>query len=181
MAVNTVEECDNLIALINTMLDITEVESGTGDFKIEPINLVDIIRNACELFQPLADEKGIQVIINLPEMLMINGDRHNMQRLVTNLLENAVKYTRSGGIVTISLFEAAGTIKMIFEDTGIGIAESELPKIFDRFYRCDQSRTEPGIGLGLSLAKAIAKAHGGDIQVSSQLNQGTRFVVTLPV
>jgi len=181
MAANTVEECDNLIAMINTMLDITEMESGTGNSKIEPISPVDIIRNACELFQPLADEKGIQVMINLPEMLMINGDRSNIQRLVTNILENSIKYTPSGGSVKISLSKTADTVNMMFEDTGVGIAESELPKTFDRFYRCDKSRTEPGIGLGLSLAKAIAKAHRGHIQVYSQLNKGTTFIVTLPV
>ncbi len=100
--------------------------------------------------------------------------------MVTNVLENAIKYTPCGGNVKVSLFQEADTITMIFEDTGIGIAESDLSKIFDRFYRCDASRTETGIGLGLSLAKAIAKAHGGDIDVKSIRGQGSWFKIFLP-
>jgi signal transduction histidine kinase len=180
MAASTVEECDNLIALVNTMLDITEVESGTGDFKTEQIDLVKIIRSVFELYQPLADEKGIRMVIHLPETLMLKGVRQNIQRLVANLLENAIKYTPSGGTIKISSFIVDSTIRMIIEDTGFGIPESELPKIFDRFYRSDRSRTEPGIGLGLSLAKAIANAHGGDITAKSVINQGSSFIVTLP-
>jgi signal transduction histidine kinase len=162
------------------MLDITEVESGTGDFKTEQIDLVKIIRSVFELYQPLADEKGIRMVIHLPETLMLKGVRQNIQRLVANLLENAIKYTPSGGAIKISSFIVDSTIRMIIEDTGFGIPESELPKIFDRFYRSDRSRTEPGIGLGLSLAKAIANAHGGDITAKSVINQGSSFIVTLP-
>jgi heavy metal sensor kinase len=180
MAESTVEECDNLIALINTMLDIAEIESGADDFKKENINLGKILMDACELFQPLADEKGLNLVVDLHDRLMFFGDRHKLQRMITNLLENAIKYTPSGGAIKVSLCEDDHTIQMIFEDTGIGIAELELPKIFDRFYRCDRSRTEPGIGLGLSLAKAIAKAHGGDIAVQSELKKGSRFTVFLP-
>jgi signal transduction histidine kinase len=181
MAESTVEECDNLIALINTMLDITEVESGAKDFNKEHINLASILAEACELFQPLADEKSVNMRVDLPGKLMFDADKHQMQRLITNLLENAIKYTPSGGTINVSLKKNNDIIEILFEDTGIGIAESDLPKIFDRFYRCDRSRTEPGIGLGLSLARAIAKAHGGNIEVFSEINKGSRFIVSLPV
>jgi heavy metal sensor kinase len=181
MAESTVEECDNLIAVINTMLDMSEMESGAGDFRKEEINLANILTQACELFQPLADEKKIQMVVRVSQEIRISGDRHRLQRMVTNILENAIKYTPPGGRVTVSLFQEADAVTILFEDTGIGIAESDLPKIFERFYRCDASRSAAGIGLGLSLAKAIARAHGGDIQARSVKGQGSLFAVSLPV
>ena len=104
-----------------------------------------------------------------------------IQRMFANLLDNAIKYTPAGGTVSVSVSEnekkdLVATVK----DTGIGIAESDLPRIFDRFYRCDQSRSKPGIGLGLSLARAIARAHHGEITVTSRPNEGSTFTITLP-
>ena len=180
MAASTVEECDNLIEMINTMLDITETEAGVGEFNIEKVNLSKLIQDACELFRPAADEKGVNIITILPDKLHCQGDSNKLQRLVTNLLENSIKYTEPEGSVTISSSVDNGQVNIVFEDTGIGISEKDLPKIFERFYRCDVSRTEAGIGLGLSLAKAIANAFGGDIRVESAMNKGSSFLVTLP-
>ncbi len=180
MAASTIEECDNLIEMINTMLDITETEAGVGEFKIEKVNLSRLILDACELFRPTANEKGVNIITILPDKLHCQGDSNKLQRLVTNLLENSIKYTESEGSVTISASLDNGQVNIIFEDTGIGISEKDLPKIFERFYRCDMSRSKAGIGLGLSLAKAIANAFGGDIRVKSALNKGSAFLVTLP-
>ena len=180
MAASTVEECDNLIEMINTMLDITETEAGVGEFNIEKVNLSKLIQDACELFRPAADEKGVNIITILPDKLYCQGDSNKLQRLVTNLLENSIKYTEPEGSVTISASLDNGQVNIVFEDTGIGISEKDLPKIFERFYRCDVSRTEAGIGLGLSLAKAIANAFGGDIRVESAMNKGSSFLVTLP-
>jgi signal transduction histidine kinase len=105
-----------------------------------------------------------------------------IQRMLSNLLDNAIKYTPSGGTVSVSVSENdERNIMITVKDTGIGISPNDLPRIFERFYRCDQSRSEPGIGLGLSLAKAIARAHGGDITVVSRLNQGSTFTITLPI
>ena len=103
-----------------------------------------------------------------------------IQRMLSNLLDNAIKYTPSGGQVTISLSEKDGRILVSVQDTGCGISPGDLPRIFERFYRCDQSRSKPGIGLGLSLAWAIARAHGGDITATSMSGQGSTFTVTLP-
>jgi heavy metal sensor kinase len=181
MAASTIEECDTLIHLINTMLDITETEAGISDFKMDIVDINKLITDACELFQPVADEKHIRLITQLSGEISIQGDRGKLQRLVTNLLENAVKYTDRGGTVTVSISKEAENVHIAFSDTGIGISETDLPKIFDRFYRCDNSRTQPGTGLGLCLAKAIVHAHGGDIRVQSMLNQGSTFFVSLPV
>jgi signal transduction histidine kinase len=180
MAASTIEECDNLIEMINTMLDITETEAGVGEFKIEKVDLSELILDACELFRPTANEKNINIITILPDKLHFQGDRNKLQRLVTNLLENSIKYTEPGGSVSISGSLDNGQINITFEDTGIGISEKNLSKIFERFYRCDRSRSQAGIGLGLSLAKAIANAFGGTISVRSTINKGSTFLVALP-
>jgi signal transduction histidine kinase len=180
MAASTIEECDKLIEMVNTMLDITETETGVVRFNIEKVDLSKLILDACELFRPTADEKNINIITILPDKLHFQGDRNRLQRLITNLLENAIKYTEPGGSVSISGSLDNGQINITFEDTGIGISEKDLPNIFERFYRCDRSRSQAGIGLGLSLAKAIANAFGGSIRVESTQNKGSAFLVALP-
>jgi signal transduction histidine kinase len=104
-----------------------------------------------------------------------------LQRMLANILDNAVKYTPSGGEVEVSLAgNEKNEIIISVRDTGIGISEADLPHVFERFYRCDRSRSQPGTGLGLSLARAIARAHGGDVTVTSTLDQGSTFAITLP-
>ena len=181
MAANSIEECDKLIEIINTMMDITETEAGVSPFKSEKIDIVKLILSACELFDPIAEEKEVRLITDLPERLTISGDKGKMQRLVTNLLENAIKYNKHGGTVTISVKQENRRVHIEVEDTGLGIAEAELPHIFERFYRCDRSRSQAGIGLGLSLAKAIVKAFDGEIRVTSTLDKGSSFQVFFPV
>ena len=181
MAASTIEECDTLISLINTMLDITEVEAGVGVFKTETLDLKKLLLDACDLFRPLSDEKDIRLITRLPDAMVFKGDKSKLQRMVTNLLENAIKYTGQGGLVTISAEKNDTQVHLVFADTGIGISETDLPKIFERFYRCDNSRNQPGTGLGLCLVKAIANALGGDVRVTSALHEGSTFRVSLPV
>ena len=103
-----------------------------------------------------------------------------IQRMISNLLDNAIKYTPSGGSVTVFMNENNTQVVVSVKDTGCGISSNDLPHIFERFYRCDQSRSQSGIGLGLSLARAIARAHGGDITADSLPNQGSTFTITLP-
>ena len=181
-AASTIEECDNLIDMINTMLDITEAEAGVGQTDLETVAMNNLVRAACELFEPVAKEKNIRLITDLPEnQIYIRADKHKLQRLVTNLLENSIKYNRPGGAVTISASIKDQWLYLRVDDTGPGIPGPDLDKIFDRFYRCDVSRSEPGLGLGLSLAKAIAEAAGGDITVESKIDQGSRFTVRWPL
>jgi signal transduction histidine kinase len=104
-----------------------------------------------------------------------------LQRMLSNILDNAVKYTPPGGKIEVSLTESkSGDAIVSVSDTGVGISDADLLHIFERFYRCDRSRSQPGTGLGLSLARAIARAHGGDITVTSTVNQGSIFTITLP-
>ena len=175
MAANTIEECDELISLINTMLDITETEAGVAHIKSERFDVIKVVKEACELFRPLADEKEITLVSTMPASQHINGDRKRMQRVITNLLENAIKYTNKGGTVSVSALPQGEGIDITFEDSGIGISEKDLPHIYDRFFRGDRSRPRGGFGLGLSLAKAYTESMNGSIGVSSSLNKGSIF------
>ena len=178
MAINTIEECDCLIELINTMLDITEAEAGVNGAKATEFDLVVLISDACELFRPVADEKKLDLAVNLPESILFWGDIKKMQRIVTNILENAIKYTPEQGTVTVSAVAQNGQVQIVVKDSGIGISGKDLPHIFERFYRCDRSRTQGGVGLGLSLAKAFAKSMNGKIEVNSTMSVGSIFTVS---
>ena len=177
MAASTIEECDTLIGMINTMLDITEAEAGVNGDEIEEFELVELIREACELFRPISEEKKINLKTSLPESLTVTSDRRKVQRIVTNLLENAIKYTPADGAVKVSAAAQNGEVRIDFEDTGMGIDPKDLPHIFERFYRCDRSRSLGGTGLGLSLVKAYTESLNGSIHVESALNQGSRFAL----
>jgi len=182
MAASTIEECDRLLDMINTMLMISKTESGVDKLSREEINLAGLVREACELFEPTAEDKRVTLSCDVPPKSQIVGDNRMIQRMLSNLLDNAIKYTPSGGKVSVWVSENDGKeVVVTIKDTGIGISPNDLPRIFDRFYRCDQSRSNPGIGLGLSLARAIARAHGGDITVTSTLNQGSIFAITFPI
>jgi signal transduction histidine kinase len=180
LAASIIDECDNLLQMINTMLMISKEESGISERVKEPVDLSQIIKDAFELFFPIAEEKGIKCLNHVPDNVTLGGDSHGLQRMVINLLENAIKYTPAGGRVTISSHIEENIIRIVFHDTGIGISEEDISHIFERLYRCDKSRSPKGFGLGLSLALAVAHAHLGDITVASQHSKGSTFTVILP-
>ncbi len=180
MAANTVEECDRLLEMIETMLDISELEAGAGKLSLEEVDMAMVVEDACELFEPLAEDKSVTIIAELPNRSWVYGDVQRLQRMVANLLDNAIKYTPSEGIVTVSINGDEGQIFLSVNDTGIGISGEELTHIFERFYRCDASRPETGVGLGLSLVMAIARSHGGDVAASSSPGKGSTFTIRLP-
>jgi heavy metal sensor kinase len=181
MAASTVEECDRLLDMINTMLMITKTEAGVDKRNDEDIDLAGLVREACELLEPVAEDRGLSLTCDTPDNCLLIGDRRMIQRILSNLLDNALKYTPPGGAVKVSVSEKEGkAVVVAFQDTGIGIPAVDLPHVFERFYRCDHSRSEPGTGLGLSLARAFARAHLGDITVTSTPGQGSTFSLTLP-
>ena len=181
MAAMVVEESDRLVNMINTMLEIAEADSGVNPIRQVPVDVVEIVKNAYELFQPVAEDKGVHFKIDAPaQALYTLGEVAPLQRVVANLLDNAIKYTAGGGTVTLSAKENREHVSISVIDSGSGIAEKDLPHIFDRFYRGDQSRSTPGSGLGLSLAQAVIRAHGGNIAVKSIPGSGSAFTILLP-
>jgi len=181
MAATVIEESDRLDGMINTMLEITKADSGVAELASDLLDVRHIVEEAADLFQPLAEDKGINIKMCIPSRpVFITADRARLQRAVSNLLDNAIKYTPQDGKVTISIDTDATRTSIAISDTGTGIGAKDIPRIFDRFYRGDESRSTSGSGLGLSLALAIIRAHGGDISVTSSPGRGSRFTVILP-
>ncbi|MGC8723159.1 MAG: sensor histidine kinase [Acidobacteriota bacterium] len=180
LAANTVEECDRLLAMVNTMLDLSEAEAGVPSGESQRVDLRDLVREAYELYLPAAEEKGLALILEARAPVEALGSVHRFRRILANLLDNAIKYTPPAGRVTIEAQMQGGWARVAVRDSGPGIESEELPKIFDRFYRSDQSRSTPGSGLGLSLARALARAMGGDLTAESMPGQGSVFTLLLP-
>lgn len=178
---NIVEECDRLMLMINTMLDISEAETGIGRLYLEPVDLQTLLDQVVELFAGVAEDKGVTLSAERgSEDGVVEGDRRKLQRAIANLVDNAIKYTPAGGRVGLRLYREPDRVRIEIRDTGIGIEAKDLPRIFERFYRCDESRHQAGNGLGLSLAQAIARSHGGGIAVDSSPGRGSVFSLMLP-
>jgi heavy metal sensor kinase len=181
MAASTVEECDRLLDMINTMLVISKTEAGVNKLDAKDLDIGAVVRDACELFQSPAEDKDLRLVCDVPGNFSISGDNRLIQRMIANLVDNAIKYTPAGGSIEVTVNTVNNdAVAITVQDTGIGISEKDMPRVFERFYRCDPSRSEAGIGLGLSFVRAIARAHGGDIAVTSTPDQGSSFTVTLP-
>ncbi len=181
MAASTIEECDRLLEMINAMLFISRAEAGVHDILPERVDLNTLVGDAVRLFETTAADKQLRLDFEAPPAAGVTGDARMLQRMIANLLDNAIRYTPAGGRVSVVIAspEAHG-VRIDFSDSGIGISGKDQERIFERFYRCDPSRTESGSGLGLSLARAVARAHGGDIHVQSKPGVGSTFSVTLP-
>ncbi len=176
-----VEECRRMLSLINTMLDITRTESGTGRLQLEQFDLCPLLEQSIGLFNMLAEQKNITLFCRLPEMpVTVTADRVRVQQMIANLLDNAIKFTDCGGRVEVGLQMDGNDVKLSVRDNGCGMSNSELEQIFNRFFRGDSSRTLPGNGLGMSLVQAIVHAHNGSIEIVSTPGEGTFVMVTLP-
>jgi signal transduction histidine kinase len=168
--------------MVNTMLVIARTDSGEEQFHMAAVDLGELVTEACQLFSPLAEDGGLVLDKVLGEKMTVWADRGMMQRCLANLLDNAIKYTPSGGRVTVSVNPGKGqTAEIKVEDTGIGITPEDLDRVFDRFFRADPSRSCGGTGLGLSLVRALARGHGGDVLVTSVPGQGSAFTLVLPL
>ena len=181
MSGEIVEECDRLIEMINTMLEITKTDSGTAALTLTNVDLALLVNQAYSLFLPLAESKNINLKLDIaPGKCLVYGDLTRLQRMVANLLDNAIKYTQAGGDVELLVCSDNDLIHMKVSDNGPGISYDDQQHIFDRFFRGDSSRSLPGNGLGLSLVKAIVKVHNGHIKVISSSGSGTVINLTLP-
>jgi signal transduction histidine kinase len=175
------EESDRVMSMIKTLMDIAEAEAGTMRLERRTVDLCQLLREVVELYQYVAEEKRIQVTADLPPSCQAAVDATRMRQAFGNLLDNALKYTPAGGAVTITARSGGGRAEVRFRDTGVGIPPEEQGRIWDRLYRGDKSRSQRGLGLGLSVVKAVVEAHGGAATVTSAPGQGSVFTVTLPV
>jgi signal transduction histidine kinase len=180
LAGDIIEQCDRLLGMINAVLDISEAEAGVAKLVIEDLNVAEVVRDAVGLFLPMAEDKHITALVQAPSALRCYSDRRKLQRILGNLLDNAIKFTSPGGTITITLNGNAKEVSIWIKDTGVGISNEDTPRIFEKFFRADKSRSEAGSGLGLSLAKAFAYSLGGSITVTSIPAEGSLFEVTLP-
>ncbi|MEE4263061.1 MAG: ATP-binding protein [Desulfobacteraceae bacterium] len=181
MAAGTIEECDRLLDMINTMLIISRTEAGVNQLDCQNLDIANLVRDACDIFQSPAEDKGLTLVCNGPENISLIGDIRLIQRMVANLLDNAIKYTPANGKIDVSVSAGANqSVQIAVQDNGVGISAKDREHIFERFYRCDPSRSQAGTGLGLSFARAVARAHNGDITVDSTPGEGSTFIVKLP-
>jgi len=181
MAASTIEECDRLLDMINTMLVISRTEAGVLELAWQPVDMAGLVQDAGRLFETTARDNALQLTVTAEKPFIINGDTRMLQRMIANLLDNAIRYNQPGGYITIAVQDhPPGALEITFRDNGIGIRPEDIPRIFERFYRCDPSRSQSGTGLGLSLAQAVARAHGGKLTVQSVPDEGSTFRVILP-
>jgi signal transduction histidine kinase len=175
-----VEESERVLKMLDTLMDITEAEAGMMKLQREPADLCQLAREVTELYQYVAEEKKITMTTVAPAPCEASVDRTRIRQVFANLLDNAIKYTPEGGKVDISIRCENGDALALFRDTGMGIPLEEQNKIWTRLYRGDKSRSQRGLGLGLSLVKAVVEAHGGQVSVSSEVGKGSEFCVRLP-
>jgi signal transduction histidine kinase len=177
---DAVEEAERLNAMLCTIMDISEVQAGALKLDLQTFPLAPVVDVLVELYADVAQEKDITVTADIDPAGEITADRNRLQLLLSNLLDNAVKYTPDGGKVALGATFLPTEVRIQVRDTGIGMDASDLPRIWDRLYRADKSRSQRGLGLGLSLVKAFVEAHGGTATVTSEPGHGSLFTVTFP-
>jgi signal transduction histidine kinase len=174
------EESDRILSILNTLMDISEAETGVLQLRRAPVPLRPLLTEVKELYEDVAEVKKVAVALEPGEEVTVDGDRDRLRQVFANLLDNAIKYTPPAGSVRLSVKPEADRAIVTVEDTGSGIAAEHLPRIWERLYRADPSRSERGLGLGLSLVKAYVEAHGGSVEASSAPGRGSVFTVRLP-
>jgi two-component system, OmpR family, phosphate regulon sensor histidine kinase PhoR len=174
-------EAERLDALVRDLLDLSRVERGTLD--VEPVDLVGLTKEVAGGYTDRAEERRIKLRTELQANIAMRGDRAQLGLLLSNLIDNALRYTSARGTVWVRLKATESRAVLQVADTGEGIPASELPRIFERFYRVDKARAREtgGTGLGLAIVRHVAECHGGTVTVDSELGQGSTFTVTLPV
>lgn len=178
---NAIAEAERIQSMLRMLMDISEAETGVMKLSKRSVNLTEVVEDLAEFYGYLAEEKEITVECQLTESISVEIDVDRFRQVITNLLDNAVKYTPAGGSIGVSVYSRDHSAVLEVSDTGIGIHEDDIPHIWDRLFRADKSRSTPGLGLGLGVVKAIVEAHRGSVTVRSTPESGSVFVVSLPV
>ena len=177
---NALQDVERLSNLVRALLMLSQAESGQIPMNKGVLDLGALLEDLVDQFQIPAEASDLKLMETNAGELLCEVDRTQIERVVTNLLSNAIKYTPAGGWVRASVEQAGNSVRLVVEDSGVGIPRDHLPHIFNRFYRVPDPNPEKGLGLGLSFVAAIVKAHGGEIRVESEMGKGSRFEVLLP-
>jgi signal transduction histidine kinase len=175
-----IDEADSLLSTFNALLRIAQVESGNRRSGFSAVELNAIVHDVIDLYEPLASDKEITLRIDHVDTVNLTGDRDLLFQMLANVVDNAIKYTPDGGTVSIALRQRDGEAELVVADSGIGIPLKDRQKVFQRFFRVEESRgQQPGNGLGLSLVAAVVKLHYGDIELQENF-PGLRIIIRLP-
>jgi len=178
---DAVSEADRISATLDTLLDIAEARSGTLALHMTPVDIGSVAAEVVELYADAAQAKGVSLAQETGTAVAVPGDGARLRQVIANLVDNAIKYTPAGGRVVVGLARNGEYATVTVRDTGAGIEPEDLPRIWERLYRGDRSRSSRGLGLGLSVVKAFVEAHGGRVTVQSSREAGTVFTVHLPL
>ncbi len=176
------DESERLTRLVQQIIDLSRLQNDTASDDLAVVKVAELIAEAAEHSQTEAERKGIVIAISLDKDLYVRGDRAQLHAAVSNLVENAVRYSPDGSKVTVSAVEDDEVVRVVIADRGVGISTEELDRIFERFYRVDpaRARNTGGTGLGLSIVKHVAASHGGSVEVWSEPGSGSTFTLVLP-
>ena len=177
-------ESDSLEILINQVLLLSEANATVDRAAPEKVPLNEVVAKAVDMFAGVAESRDIELNATIASDVVINGARRHLHQVVSNLLDNAIKYTPEGGRVNLTLSQSGGVARLEVVDNGVGVSAEDLPRIFERFFRADRARQRDdtrGTGLGLSICQSIVETHGGEITCQSQFGEGTTFTVQLPL
>jgi signal transduction histidine kinase len=177
----TIEECDRVLSMLRTLMDITEAEKGLMRLQVAPVSLAKLADDVVDLYEEVAEDAGVELRATHSEEVIVPVDGTRVRQAIANLVDNAVKYTPRGGKVIVDVHATESSAVVRVRDTGEGIDPDAVPRIWDRLYRADPSRTRPGLGLGLSLVRAIVEAHHGTVEVDTSPGRGSEFRIYLPL
>ncbi len=174
-------EVDRLVRMVEELLELSRIESGDVPYEELPVDMATVLRDAVGRLRPQAEKQGLELATEIVgELPAVKGDREHLERVVVNLVQNAIKFTPAGGKVDVTARAKAGGVEVTVSDTGAGIFPEDIGRVFERFYKADRARESGGTGLGLAVAKHTVEAHGGTIEVRSEPGKGAAFTFTLP-
>ncbi|HTV00957.1 MAG TPA: ATP-binding protein [Luteitalea sp.] len=177
----SIEEADRVVAMLHTLMDISEAETGTMALRREPVSLAEVVRQTVDLYEDAAEDRGIRFTVTVDDTLVVPVDRTRLRQVLANLVDNAIKYSPNDASIEVASQASDTEAVLTVTDHGPGITPEELPRIWERLFRGDRSRSTRGLGLGLSLVRAIVEAHGGTVTATSTVGAGSTFEIRLPI